>query len=143
MTNGSSRIFPAAVVLIVGFAIGCARPQVEPPGDHLIRVHGNGTVSKPVARLRAANVAVWIADSGGLTILFPEKNFPNGVKDPPFEGMTQQGTDWSVRCDNSSGTGTCFSGNVNSKLPKDKEFKYKYDQVVGGTRYDGMIIITP
>jgi hypothetical protein len=145
MANGSSRVLAALVTLVVGFAIGWLvhRPAAEPvANDQLIRVHGNGTVSKPVAILSGADVAAWISDSGSLAILFPEKNFPNGIMEPPFEGMTQQGTDWAVRCDNSD-NGFCFSGKVNPKLPKSREFRYKYDQVVGSTRYDGMIIIKP
>jgi hypothetical protein len=147
MANGSSRIFPTVVALVVGFAIGwlarpAPKPQVEAQGDHLIRVHGNGTVSKPEARLGRADVAAWIADSGSLAILFPEKNFPNGINKPPFEGMTQQGTDWAVRCDNGVNE-ICFSGKVNPSLPVGQEFRYKYDQVIGGKRFDGMIIITP
>jgi hypothetical protein len=144
MANGSSRILPAVGALVVGFAIGWLIPHPAADSradDHLIRVHGNGTVSKPRVRLKREHVAAWVADSGNLAILFAEKNFPDGTKLPPFAGMTHQGTDWAVRCDNSGGEGVCYSGKVNPDLPAGQEFSYKYDQVIGGTRYDGMIII--
>jgi hypothetical protein len=88
-------------------------------------------------------MVAWIGDSGALAILFPEKNFPKDIKEPPFEGMTHQGTDWAVGCDNGGRSGVCFSGKVNPRLPQGRELRYKYDQVVGNTRYDGMIIINP
>lgn len=142
MANGYSRILPALVGVVAGFAIGWLvhKPAEIMAGDQAIRVHGDGSVSKPVVRLGKDDVVFWIADSGSLGILFQDKNFP--ITEPPFEGMTHQGTDWAVRCDSNSGSGTCFSGKVNSKLPEGKELRYKYDQVVGGKRTDGMIIIT-
>lgn len=144
MANGFSRLVPALIGVAAGFAIGWLshRPTETLLGDQLIRVHGDGSVSKPEARLARADVAAWIADSGSLAILFPEKNFPQGIKEPPFEGMIHQGTDWAVSCDNNLGSGSCFSGKVNPKLPEGQQLHYKYDQVVGGHRHDGMIIIT-
>jgi hypothetical protein len=143
MTNGFSRVVPALIGLVAGFAVGWLvhQPAETFAGDQLIRVHGDGSVSKPEARLGPKDVAGWIADSGSLAILFPEKNFPSGISEPPFEGMIHQGTDWAVSCDNSS-RGFCFSGKVNPKLPAGQQLRYKYDQVVGGNRTDGMIIIT-
>ncbi len=144
MANGFSRFVPALIGLVAGFAVGWLvhQPVEILAGDQLIRVHPDGSVSKPVVKLGADDVAGWIADSGSLGILFAEKNFPAGVTEPPFEGMTHQGTDWAVGCDNGSSQGFCFTGKVNTKLPKGQPVRYKYDQVVGGKRHDGMIIIT-
>lgn len=148
MANGSSRVLAALVTLVVGFGIGWIvhrpEPATGPPVQQIIRVKTDGTVSKPEVSISRENkdVVLWAADSGSLAILFPKD--PKGVTQPPFEYMTQQGDDWAVTCDN-DGNGVCFSGPVNSKLslPKGSTLKYKYDQVVGGKRSDGMIIVRP
>jgi hypothetical protein len=138
------RILTAVIAFVVGFAIAwlilpAPKPQVQPIGDPLVRVHQDGKVSRPEIRIDRTNTVGWAADEGGdLQILFPKSRFPEGVTEPPFEGMTLTGNDWAVRC----GSGFCFSGKVNEKLPK-KELYFKYDQVVGTNRVDGMIIINP
>ena len=139
------RILPAVVALVVGFAIGwLVRPapklHVEAKvGDPLVRVNPDGSLSRPEIRIDRTNTVGWASIGGeSLEILFPQSGFPKGVTEPPFEGMTLKGTDWVVRC----GSGFCFSGNVNPKLPPG-ELYYKYDQVIGGKRVDGMIIINP
>src|SRR6266508_4558457 len=147
MANGSSRLLPGILFLVVGFVAGwlAHRPAAVTAAlkvDPLIRVHADGSVSPPEARIDRTNVVAWVADGkASLQILFPESKFPNGVKEPPFEveGMTHTGTDWAVRC----GNDLCFSGNVNPNLPKGRKLPYRYDQVVGGKRTDGMIIINP
>src|SRR5712691_10712581 len=100
MASGSSRLFVGILFLVVGFVGGWLAhgPAAEKAGDQLIRVHGDGSVSKPEARISRTNTAAWVADAGTLQILFPESKFPHGVTEPPFEGMTHTGTDWSVRC---------------------------------------------
>jgi hypothetical protein len=143
MANGSSRILPALVSVVVGFALGWLthrQPAASKAGDHLIGVHSDGTVTQPEAVISNGNKVAW-ATSGGesLGILFPESGFPKGVTEPPFAGMTHQGTDWAVRC----GNGICFSGSINPKLPGGNELRYKYDQVVADKRVDGWIIIQP
>lgn len=144
MPNGSSRILPAVVALVVGFAIGwLIRPApkgpVEAQDDPLVRVHPDGSLSRPEFRIGRNNTVGWASEAGeGLEILFPQSGFPKGVTEPPFAEMTSRGTDWVVRC----GSGFCFSRKVNGKLPPG-ELRYKYDQVVGTHRVDGMIIINP
>lgn len=141
MANGSSRILPMVVTLVVGFAIGWLirpKPEVQPLGDPLVRVNPDGSVSRPQLRIDRTNTVGWASIGGEeLQIVFPESGFPKGVTVPPFAGMTQKGKEWFVRC----GSGFCFSGNVN-KVPAG-ELYYKYDQIVGSQRVDGMIIINP
>ncbi|MGH9363811.1 MAG: hypothetical protein ACRD1B_00905 [Thermoanaerobaculia bacterium] len=157
MANGSSRLFPALIGLVLGFLLGWFIPHREAAPapasapahaklvgyagiDHVIGVHGDGSLTKPEARIGRANKVAWASDGGeSLEILFPESGFSKGVTEPPFAGMTHKGTDWAVRC----GNGICFSGSVNPKLPERIELRYKYDQVVGTKRVDGLIIIEP
>ena len=144
MANGSSRLLSSVVALAVGFVVGwLVRPMPKPEaavkGDPLVRVNPDGSLSRPEVRIDRTNTVGWASIGGeSLEILFPQSRFPEGVTEPPFTGMTLKGTDWVVRC----GSGFCFSGSVNEKLPH-KELHYKYDQVVGTKRVDGMIIITP
>lgn len=144
MANGSSRILPTVIALVVGFGIGwlvrpVPKPSAEALGDPLVRVNPDGSLSRPELRIGRTNTAGWASiGKESLQILFPQSGFPKGVTEPPFADMTLNGTDWVVRC----GSGFCFSGNVNVKLPPG-ELRYKYDQVVGTHRVDGMLIITP
>lgn len=143
MANGSSRLLPGFLLLVVGSVAGCSvsRGGARVPGsDHLIGVHADGSVTLPRAFIERTNRVAWVADGGTtLQILFPESKFPPNSKVPPFAGMTHVGTDWAVNCH----AEVCYSGIVNPDLPKGQELQYKYDQVVGGTRTDGMIIINP
>ncbi|HEV2064591.1 MAG TPA: hypothetical protein VGS00_08575 [Thermoanaerobaculia bacterium] len=169
MANGSSRLVPALLALLVGFAIGWFIPHPEPaaaPGagpprakfddsaidSHLIGVHGDGSVTLPKANisLLQKNIVAWNADAHqSLVIAFKEKGFPKDVNLPPFKGMTSRmGPDtglkeWIVRC----GGPICFSGDINSDLTETlntrSKLEYKYDQIVAGKRTDGMIIINP
>jgi hypothetical protein len=139
------RTLTAVIAFVVGFAIAWlilpARklPVERAQADPLVRVDRNGRVNRPEVRISRTNTVGWALEEGeSLQILFPQSRFPKGVTEPPFAGMTLQGTDWAVRC----GSGFCFSGKVNEKLPPGEHY-YKYDQVVGTNRVDGMIIITP
>jgi len=147
MANGSSRIVPALLALLVGLAIGWVvhRPARPAAGHHLIAVGPEGNLTEPEARISKPKKhrIHWFSPEGlPLSIAFPESRFPEGAKkQPPFAGMTQQDTDWVVGCTD----GRCFSGEINPDLviPEGKELRYKYDQIVGDKRVDGMIIIEP
>ncbi len=141
------RILTAVVALVVGFVIGWL---VRPPskvhiealaGDPLVIVHPDGTLSRPELRIDRTQVVGWATEGGqSLDIVFPSSGFPAGVSTPPFVDMKPKGTNWLLaRC--GSAFGLCLSGKVND-LPKG-ELRYRYDQVVGATRVDGMIIINP
>lgn len=148
MANGTSRALPLIGAFVVGLAAGWFIQRLLPPDeakarDHIIRVHPDGSLSEPQAHIGRANTIAWISDGGlSLDIPFPESGFPElpqGVKIPPFEGMTHRGAEWFIRC----GAGLCFSGDVNKALPTGRKLRYKYDQVIGSQRVDGMIIINP
>jgi hypothetical protein len=153
MANGSSRVLPVLLSVVVGFVVGwfVKRPAPDPFASRngfLIRVHSDGKLSMdPVTASRKLNHQVaWTSDLGvqTLEIVFHEKDFPTGAKKmPPFEEkwMTHKGGDWIVRC----GGGTCYSGDINSNLdlPDGTHLDYKYDQIVDAKAVDGMIIIRP
>lgn len=143
MANGPSQRLFGVLLLVIGFVIGWLvhRPAPGKPGiTQGVRVHDDGTVTPTQLSIARTDTVTWAANEGaGVQIIFPESGFPEGVKEPPFEGMTRSGTDWAVRCSNDF----CFSGNVNGSLPSGRTLTYKYDQVVRGKRTDGMIIIKP
>jgi hypothetical protein len=146
MKEDTMRFLIAVLALVVGVVLGLLlRPRPAPvqqvSGDPLVRVNPDGSVNLPQIQISRQNTVGWASIGGeSLQIIFPKSGFPKGIDEPPFAGMTRQGDDFLVRC----GSGFCFSGIVNDKLPPPpQKLYYKYDQVVGEKRVDGMIIITP
>lgn len=147
MSKGASPVVFWLVGLVVGFLVGWfahrAPARVE-ARDHLIRVHRDGSLSEPEAKISRTlrNQIVWTADDQAtLEIVFPETGFPPKSNVPPFQGMTQRkgpkGNEWVVRCAN----GACFSGEISPDLPAENGLRYKYDQIIAEKRVDGWIII--
>jgi hypothetical protein len=152
MSNTAARVIFSIVGLVVGVGVALLIRQKldeSKPDNYLIAVHSNGQVSVPEAHISktAHHKVAWAADGGAaLEIAFPESEFPQDVpkKLNPFVNMTQRpsphgGTEWVVAC----GNGVCFSGEINPDLtyPSSGKLRYKYDQIVSGTRTDGIIII--
>jgi hypothetical protein len=146
MAKGASTLVVWFIGLVVGFIIGWFVHRTAATleaRDHLIRVHRDGSLSEPEAKISRGlkNKIVWTADAGArLEIAFPQAAFPSkaGV---PFQGMKSRqgprGTEWLVTCEGEN----CFSGEISTDLPREDGLKYKYDQIVDEKRVDGWIII--
>ena len=164
MANGSSRLVPALLALVVGFAIGWFVPHKNSflsvdgstPNSYLIGVYATGKVSLPRATISLSqkNIVGWSAGQAKLEIVFKEKDFPAKPGLQPFAIMTERVDpvtklkEYVVRC----GGSICHSGDINPALTAaltptpdnpNPSLEYKYDQIVAGDRTDGMIIIRP
>ena len=164
MANGSSRVLPVILSVVVAFAAGwlvgrsaTAQPAPAPKptvvaGDHYIRVGPTAKeVSEPQAEISQSqdHRVVWTAKDPkhALTIAFKAIDFPRAAGgEPPFAGPN--GKDLEIKCNPGS---FCNPGPINPKLPKltrNQKLNYKYWQILDGPsgyhdQADGMIIIDP
>ena len=100
---GKPARFLTLPLIWLGFvSIGCQKGMVpappDCPGDAIIKVNKEAKVNKEKVKLdkRCKDVAFWVADAEE-----PDKNlFIEFDTNQPFEGMTQHGNRWRVRCEN-------------------------------------------
>ncbi len=149
MSNGSSRVLPVLVALVVGVVGGAllVRKLLPPQagGPVVIQVGpGACELSVPRQKISKANfdTVLW-TKKGTSKKLYIEFVAPPAGTPLPFCGMKQQTNGrYRVLCND----GACFSGAINDEIQQ--PYDYKYWQVLddGSSKpeeCDGWIIINP
>lgn len=150
MPNGSSRVLPVILSLVVGFAAGWFfRPTPPPPPPAIPKGTSVILVGPKASDLTIPKIKISKTDEDVLFWIAKKKDQQLWIEldDDIFEGKSTQGkyARYRVQCDGRR----CFSGEIKPDTPADPNKEHKYWQILldsAGTELDhadGMIIIDP